>query len=455
MKLINHSLELEQRTLQNLMDIGVHHDSRAQKAFLNLTSDCFYSTYNAELFALVKHEFSKREGFNFVDILVLIPVDRVKLYEAFQWIMDNHRQFHVNTSNLESDVDKLITLMQLRKQVALAETTIADVRACTNPQEAQALLSENLSLISDLSYRVSKQGMTNVEIAEQWMNGELVTDTAIPTACPKLNDALNGGIRSKSLIIIAAGAGVGKTGFAIWLMNTIARAQADSESLFFSLEMELKHIWMRYVGICAGKKFELLSEDEAKTVVTESCTLPMTIYDTTSSRFTADIDYILTTSRLKAMEGKISVIVVDYLGLVQNHGTFERNDLRQADITSKLASLAIELDCTVIALSQINRGSAARANDDRCPYPHDAADSSGGHRSATLWIGIDRPELYLDDPCYKNQFVVKCRKNRFGNNFELIYAFNEGTFAAVHDSYFRKPYRDIRSPQEALFSHRG
>jgi len=140
------------------------------------------------------------------------------------------------------------------------------------------------------------------------------------------------------------------------------------------------------------------------------------------------------------MEKPISVIVVDYLGLVENHGVFERNDLRQADITSKLARLAIELDCVVIALSQINRGASSRASDDRCPYPHDAADSSGSHRSSTLWIGVDRPELYQSDPCYRNQFVVKCRKNRFGGIFEMVYAFNNGTFAQVHDGFFKKPF---------------
>jgi replicative DNA helicase len=143
---------------------------------------------------------------------------------------------------------------------------------------------------------------------------------------------------------------------------------------------------------------------------------------------------------------------VDYLGLVQNKGNFERNDLKQSDITSKLAQLAIELNCIVIALSQINRGASNRGAEDRCPWPHDAADSSGGHRSSSLWLGVDRPELYQDDPCYRNQFVVKCRKNRFGNTFDLIFAFNEGTFAEVQSGWFRQPMKQPRNAEQALFS---
>src|SRR5690606_23206305 len=128
--------------------------------------------------------------------------------------------------------------------------------------------------------------------------------------------------------------------------------------------------------------------------------VPMKIYDTATTPMCSDIDYILTTARLKAMEKPISVIVVDYLGLVQNRGQFERNDLKQADITTKLAKLAMELNCVVIALSQINRASSSRAKDDQCPYPSDAADSSGSHRSSTLWLGVNRPELYQDCPTY-------------------------------------------------------
>ena len=259
----------------------------------------------------------------------------------------------------------------------------------------------------------------------------------------------------KSLIIIAAGASVGKTGFSIYLMDAVARAQPGSESLFFSIEMECEEIWMKHIGICAGKPFDKLTEAERLEAVAKSLQVPIKIYDTAMCRSTADIDFILTTARMRAMEKPLSVIVVDYLGLVQNKGSFERNDLKQSDITGKLAQLAIELNCTVIALSQINRGSANRGVEDRCPWPHDAADSSGGHRSAALWFGVDRPELYQEDSSYCNQFVVKCRKNRFGNTFDLIFAFNQGTFAEVSPGWFREPVKQVRNVEEAIFSAAG
>jgi replicative DNA helicase len=368
------------------------------------------------------------------------------------WLIDNYGKCHAGESNFEHYVTRLITLAKLRKQLILAEQMVKQVRDCASPEESRNILSTSLTEIAGLSYRESKHGMSNIEIAEDYYDGKLVDDLKIPTTCDQLNQLLEGGIMPKSLIIVAAGASVGKTGFSIYLLDIIARAQPDSESLFFSIEMEYKHIWMRHVGICGGKPFDKLSYDERMGAVTKSMQVPMKIYDTAMCHSVADIDFILTTARLRAMEKPISVIVVDYLSLLETKLHFERNDLKQSYITGKLAQLAIELNCTVIALSQINRGASNRGVEDRCPWPHDAADSSGGHRSASLWFGVDRPELYQDDPSYQNQFVVKCRKNRFGDIFEMIYGFNGGTFGKYSPSQNYRPFAPKKTKEEELFA---
>jgi len=451
-KIPNHSLEIEQRVLENLMAIAINTDTRIQQSMLKLNADCFYNPCNAEIFAIIRNCFNKQESFGFVDILNLIPRGDDSLHNTLSWIIDNYRQLPMSDHNLESDIDKLLTLSIVRRQVRLAEQAVDQATECRDVYEAQNILVDKVTEISNLVYRQSKHGVSNTELAEAFYDGTLSNDLILPTTCNVLNQQLGGGVMSKSLITIAAGAGVGKTGFAIYLMDAIARNQPDKHSLFFSLEMEAKHIWMRHVGIRAGKQFDTLTKEERLSAISSCLELPVNIYDAASSRACNDIDFIVTTARLKAMEKPISVVVVDYLGLVQNKGLFERNDLKQSDITTKLANLALELNCVVIALSQINRSSASRAKDDQCPYPSDAADSSGSHRSSTLWLGVDRPELYQDDPCYRNQFVVKCRKNRFGGIFEFNLAFNEGTFAEVHEGYFRKPYAaKNKSPEEYLF----
>ena len=450
-----YSLETEQEVLETLMHFSTHNNVRVQKAMLKLTTDCFYNPDNKQIFRMIKDCFTKQEPFHFVDILVLIPKGSHELHDSMTWLIDNYGKCHAGESNFEGYVTRLVTLSKLRKQLILAEQMVKQVRDCASPEESEELLATAITEISGLSYRESKHGISNIEIAEDYYDGKIVDEIKIPTASEHLNELLQGGIMPKSLIIIAAGASVGKTGFSIYLLDLIARTQFGSESLFFSIEMEYKHIWMRHVGVCGGKPFDKLTDSERLAAVTKSMMVPIKIYDTAMCHAVADIDFILTTARLRAMEKPISVIVVDYLSLVETKLHFERNDLKQSYITGKLAQLAIELNCTVIALSQINRGAANRGVEDRCPWPHDAADSSGGHRSASLWFGVDRPELYQEDPCYRNQFVVKCRKNRFGDTFETIFAFNGGSFAEVPHGWFKQPSRQPKNNEKDLFFGRS
>lgn len=446
-----HSLLLEQRVLENLMSISDPDNLRVQKAFLKLNGDCFYNPDTKQLFAMVRNEFQKRRNFNFVDILVLIPKHDENTFKTMTWIMDNHQQYHVGDSTLEGDVEKLLVFSMLRKQISLTESMAKKVENCPDPLEAHGILCDHITEISNLNHRESNHGVSGLDLADKYYAGNMEKDLIIPTTCDQLNQALGGGIRRKSLITICAGASVGKTSFSIYLMDAIARCQPDTQSLFFSLEMEVDQIWLRHISVLGGKQFEKLTEPEKTRAISASLDISTHLYDRNICRSCADIDFILTTARLKSMEKPISVIVVDYLTLVENRGHFERNDLKQTDITTKLALLAIELNCTVIALSQINRGSSARAIEDRCPWPHDASDSSGSHKSSTLWLGLDRPILYNDDPCYKNQFVIKCRKNRYGDNFDLILAFNEGTFAEVKPGTFKSPTKPFKSAAKSLF----
>jgi replicative DNA helicase len=446
---LNYSHLLEQRVLENLMHFGTHTAHRAQKAMLELSGECFYNPDHQEIFGIIWKSFYDSEGFNFYDILM--KMRRNCPSEAtLNWITDNHRQLWVNADSFESDVAKLIITAQLRKQIAIAKDMIVQVENAISPNDARDILNRHISEISSLNFTKSKDGISEIDLADEYLEGNLPPDMRISTTSKQLNLALGGGVVPKSLITIAAAAGVGKTGFAIFLLDSIARAEPGKHSLFFSLEMEAKHIWMRHVGIKAGRLFDTIPSDKMMDYIASCLEIPLTIYDTSMSRSTDDIDYILTMSRLKSAEKPLSVIVVDYLGLVKNKGNFERNDLRQADITSKLAKLALELNCIVIALSQVNRNSSGR--EDKCPRPEDAADSSGSHRSSALWLGLDRPGEYRDEPDFKNQFIVKCRKNRFGNSFELIYAFNDGTFGEVKEGYFKKPFARVKSFEETLLS---
>jgi replicative DNA helicase len=296
-----YSLETEQEVLETLMHFSNHNNIRVQKAMLKLNTDCFYNSDHKQIFRMIKDCFNKQEPFHFVDILVLIPKGNHELHDALKWLIDNYGSCHAGESNFEGYVNRLIILAKLRKQIALLEQTVKNVRDCGSPEDSQDILATSLTEISGLSYREAKHGMSNIEIAEDYYDGKIVDELKIPTSSEHMNELLMGGIMPKSLIIVAAGASVGKTGFSIYLLDIIARAQPDTESLFFSIEMEYKHIWMRHVGICAGMPFDKLTDDQRMAGVTKSMQVPIKIYDTAMCHAVADIEFILTTALLRAM----------------------------------------------------------------------------------------------------------------------------------------------------------
>jgi replicative DNA helicase len=215
--------------------------------------------------------------------------------------------------------------------------------------------------------------------------------------------------------------------------------------------MESIKIIKRHASIIAGIPFNKLSSEQKFHALQQAAEIETTVFDCSRP----EIEYIETMSIMLSSRKPISVIVVDYLGLVQNKGNFERNDLKQADNVQRLSALAKKLNCIVIALSQINRKNTERAKADRCPYPEDAADSSGSHRASDLWIGVDRPELYDSAPEYSDLFVVKARKNRYGDPFEFNLSFNKGCFKEVPHNHFKKPITKNSKIENSLFGDKN
>ena len=127
-------------------------------------------------------------------------------------------------------------------------------------------------------------------------------------------------------------------------------------------------------------------------------------------------------SRYENSKKPLALIVVDYIGLLELSDNQEQHYLRHVMINSRLAELAIELNCVVIATTQINRNASHRA--DKRPLISDGADSMGGQRSSSYWFGLYRPEVGDPDTSMKNIFNVRCLKNREGLLFDVNFLWN-------------------------------
>ncbi len=396
--------------LGTLISDGNPSSLQVQKSMLYLDEHLFISVLHEELYKIIRKCYDNNQWFDAASLLGMkLDTD---LYDTIRYSISGQ---YFSSSMLDNQIYELKRLSLLREQIKILESSLRACNAESIPSLAAEILMNGIQKAGNIGVNEKiKDGHTFADIHADYLAGNFKDGGEVKCGIQQFGKINNGG-----LITIAGASGVGKTFFSLYVMDQLIKHQPEKQFLFFSLEMKRNQIWDRYLCIKHDKALEQLSEADRSLSLADG-----KVFDQPK----LDIDYIDTISRLQAMAKPISVIVVDYIGLVSTRKRHEREDLKISDITQTLSALAMDLNCLVIGLSQTNRDASKRTKDDRCPYPSDVADSSGSVRSASLWVGIDRPELYDDSPDRKNLFVAKCRKTRHGTNFEAYFHFNGGRF---------------------------
>jgi len=221
-----------------------------------------------------------------------------------------------------------------------------------------------------------------------------------------------GGLQPSDLIVLAGRPAMGKTSLATNLAFNVAKAYKSKHGsdgslevenggvvAFFSLEMSSEQLATRIVSEQAGISSEkirrgLINEAEFHRLVQvsqELQSLPLYIDDTggiTVAQVAARA------RRLKRREG-VGLIVVDYLQLLAGSAKASSQNRVQevTEITTSLKALAKELNCPIIALSQLSRQVESR--DDKRPQLSDLRESGSIEQDADVVLFIYREEYYL------------------------------------------------------------
>jgi replicative DNA helicase len=229
-------------------------------------------------------------------------------------------------------------------------------------------------------------------------------------------DNMTSGLQPADLVIVAGRPSMGKTAFSMNLAENAA-IKSDKPVLIFSMEMPGDSLALRMLSslghidqhrIRTGK---LHDEDWPRitSAVNMLSSAPLFIDDTPAL---SPAEVRARARRLVKEHGPLSLIVIDYLQLMQIPGSNENRTLEVSEISRNLKTLAKELNIPVIALSQLNRSLEQRA--DKRPVMSDLRESGSIEQDADIIAFIYRDEVYNEESPDKGTAEIIIAKQRNG-----------------------------------------
>ena len=231
-------------------------------------------------------------------------------------------------------------------------------------------------------------------------------------------DAMTGGLEPGQLVIVAARPSVGKTAFALNIADHVAAN--DGAALIFSLEMSRLEVAMRLLAAGTGVSVHAMRtgtrDKNSWDRMTEATTRAGKVRLFIDDKPAIGIGYVRARARRMKRKQGLSLIVVDYIGLMASQGDNRTQQL--GAISRGLKALAKELEVPIIALAQLNRGIEGRQ--DKRPMMSDLRDSGEIEQDADIVAMLHREANYSDAPEWAGVAELLVRKNRNGPIGDLM-----------------------------------
>ncbi len=331
-----------------------------------------------------------------------------------------------SAANLEAYAE-IVRQRSISRKLMKANSEISELISNPQGQDGAALLDKAESMIFSLNDETNlndKSLQSMRELIPSTMDrlhelsnkkgGLIGSSTGFKDLDKKLQ-----GIQEGDLIVVAGRPSMGKTSFA---MNVAENVLLDDDSngavLIFSLEMPGESLTTRMLSGMSkldqqNVRSGMLKDDQLKLLLKEGerlKNLPLWIDD---SSLLSPMELRAKARRLARIEKNgLSLIVVDYLQLMQIPASNENRVNQISEISRSLKSLAKELNVPIVALSQLNRAVEQRPN--KRPIMADLRDSGAIEQDADVILFIYRDEVYNEDSEQGNKAEIIIGKQRNG-----------------------------------------
>jgi len=414
-KILPHSIEAEQSVLGSVL---IDRDAIITVSDILEEGD-FYKDAHREIFNCMMILFKKSEP---IDLITLS--DALKKRSALDMIggityltgLSTAPDFTRHISKYAEIVKEKSILRRLIK----ASSEIME-KSFAGEKEVLELLEEAEKGIFDISQSKTQKSLS--PISDVLLNAyEILEDlyrnkgsiTGLTTGFIDLDRRTNG-LQKTDLVLIAARPAMGKTAFSLNIAHNAAM-KGNGKVAVFSMEMSKEQLIQRMIA--AESRVELnklkngnLDEEEWPKVIAAMEVLSKTdIYIDDTPGITV-MELRSKCRRLK-MEKGLDLILIDYLQLMESDGKIESRQQEISKISRSLKILAKELECPVIALSQLSRAPEQRA--DHRPILSDLRESGAIEQDADLVMFLYRDDYYHEDSDQKNIVEVIVAKHRHG-----------------------------------------
>ena len=256
--------------------------------------------------------------------------------------------------------------------------------------------------------------------------------TGLPTGFYEF-DKLTSGLHERELYIIAARPGMGKTAFALNIATYVARNTKKNVAIF-NFEMsgeQLVNRMLSSIGQINSAKFRNGNFDnndwkrlsEGVSILADT---NIKIDDTPGASIS---DIRSKCRRLASKENGLGLVVIDYLQLMTGSARNQANRQQEvAEISRGLKTMAMELECPVIALAQLSR--AVEGRPDKRPLMSDLRESGSIEQDADLVGFLYRDDYYNKEAMNKEASITEfiIGKNRNGPTKTVEFLFKGETY---------------------------
>lgn len=260
-------------------------------------------------------------------------------------------------------------------------------------------------------------------------------DDFLATSFPTI-DKIIGGLAKSDFLVIGARPSVGKTTFVLNIMANVANKYPGKQLVIFSMEMKATQIMNKIICLEMKCPYPRIDPNETKEVLKESIQAflrvkkeylkrgkgrnihisegaNITVHEVAALCFKKNLE-------LKSEQKEtLSVVIVDHIGLLAPTKFNSTELMKLTEATRRLKTLAIDLDATIIGLSQVNRDIDKRQAKDKNAILEmsDLRDSGTIEQDANII-------MFLNPSEDRRSVFVDVKKNRLLSRGSVYLSFN-------------------------------